>query len=85
MKTIIILTDNEKQKVEQLCIRFSGTAIKTIMLCILASKHWLLFYWALENDKAEWLTMNKDEFDANLILSVEPKQELNGSLEMLKN
>lgn len=29
--------------------------------------------------------MNKDEFDANLILSVEPKQELNGSLEMLKN
>ena len=55
------------------------------MLCILASKHGLLFYWALENDKAEWLTMNKDEFDANLILSVEPKQELNGSLEMLKN
>ena len=29
--------------------------------------------------------MNKDEFDASLILSVEPKQELNGSLEMLKN
>ena len=29
--------------------------------------------------------MNKDEFDANLVLSVEPKQELNGSLEMLKN